>query len=58
MKPDEAIWAWSEEVTGDTRFGTVAKVREKVDAFFAGLAERTSEVKNGAAGNCKPRPMP
>jgi len=32
-------------VTADICFGTAAKVREKVDAFFAGLAERTSEVK-------------
>ncbi len=44
--PDEAIWDWiREEVTADTCFGTAAKVREKVDAFFAGLVERTSEVK-------------
>ena len=44
--PDEAIWAWvREEVTANTCFGTAAKVREKVDAFFAGLAERTTEVK-------------
>jgi transposase len=46
FNPDEAIWAWvREEVTADICFGTAAKVREKVDAFFAGLAERTSEVK-------------
>ena len=44
--PDEAIWDWvRQEVTANTCFGTAAKVREKVDAFFAGLAERTSEVK-------------
>jgi len=46
FNPDEAIWAWvREEVTADICFGTAAKVREKVDAFFAGLAARTSEVK-------------
>ena len=44
--PDEAIWDWiREEVTANTCFGTAAKVREKVDAFFAGVAERTTEVK-------------
>jgi len=43
---DEAIWDWvREEATANTCFGTAAKVREKVDAFFAGLAERTTEVK-------------
>jgi transposase len=45
FNPDEAIWDWiREEVTANTCFGTAAKVREKVDAFFAGLAERTVEV--------------
>ena len=44
--PDEAIWDWiREDVTADTCFGTAAKVREKVDAFFVGLAERAAEVK-------------
>jgi transposase len=44
--PDEAIWDWvREEVTANTCFGTVAKVREKVDAFFASLANRATEVK-------------
>jgi len=44
--PDEAIWDWvRDEATGNTCFGTAAKVREKVDAFFAGLAERAKEVK-------------
>jgi transposase len=43
---DEAIWDWiREEVTANTCFGTAAKVREKVDAFFAGLVERTTEVQ-------------
>jgi hypothetical protein len=32
-------------VTANTCFGTAAKVREKVDAFFAGLAERAGEVQ-------------
>ena len=46
FNPDEAIWDWvREEVTANTCFGTAAKVREKVDAFFAELAERTAEVK-------------
>jgi transposase len=44
--PDEAIWDWiREDVTADICFGTAAKVREKVDAFFAGLTERAAEVK-------------
>jgi transposase len=44
--PDEAIWDWiREEVTANTCFGTAIKVREQVDAFFAGLAGRTTEVK-------------
>lgn len=43
--PDEAIWDWvREEVTANTCFGTATKVREKVDAFFVGLAARTAEV--------------
>ncbi len=45
FNPDEAIWEWvREEVTANTCFGTAEKVREKVDAFFAGLAERAAEV--------------
>jgi transposase len=45
FNPDEAIWDWiREEVTANTCFGTAAKVREKVDAFFAGLAEHGAEV--------------
>jgi transposase len=45
FNPDEAIWDWvREEVTANTCFGTATKVREKVDAFFVGLAERTTEV--------------
>jgi hypothetical protein len=44
--PYEAIWDWvREEVTANTCFGTAAKVREKVDAFLASLAARTTEVK-------------
>ena len=44
--PDEAIWDWArEEVTANICFGTAAKVREQMDLFFAGLAERTAEVK-------------
>jgi transposase len=42
---DEAIWAWVRaEVTANTCFGTQAKVREAVGAFFQGLADRTDEV--------------
>jgi len=45
FNPDEAIWEWvREEVTANTCFGTAAKVCEKVDAFFAGLAQRATEV--------------
>jgi transposase len=43
---DEAIWDWiREEVTANTRFGTKAKGRAHVDAFFRGLTARTEEVK-------------
>lgn len=43
---DEAIWDWvREEATANTCFGTAAKVRETVDAFFAELAQRKAEVK-------------
>jgi hypothetical protein len=46
FNPDEAIWDWArEEVTANTCFGTKAKVRAKLDPFFAALAERTAEVK-------------
>jgi transposase len=46
FNPDEAIWDWiREDVTANICFGTAAKVREKIDAFFAGLTERTAEVK-------------
>jgi transposase len=45
FNPDEAIWDWvREEVTANTCFGTAIKVREKVDAFFVGLAARAVEV--------------
>ena len=45
FNPDEAIWDWvREEATANTCFGTAAKVREKVDAFFVGLAARADEV--------------
>jgi transposase len=43
---DEAIWDWiREEVTANTCFGTAAKVQEKVDGFFAGLAQRMAEAQ-------------
>jgi transposase len=42
---DEAIWGWIRaEVTANTCFGTTAKVREAVGAFFQGLVDRTDEV--------------
>lgn len=34
-----------EEVTANTCFGTTAKVREQVDAFFRRIADRAAEVK-------------
>jgi transposase len=44
FNPDEAVWEWvCEEATANTCFGTAAKVRDKVDAFFASLAKRTAE---------------
>jgi transposase len=47
FNPDEAIWDWArEEVTANTCFSTAAKVREKMHAFFAGLADRTAEVQS------------
>ena len=58
FNPDEAIWDWVRaEVTANTCFGTAATVREKVDAFFSGLAERARRSSSAAAGNCRPRPM-
>jgi transposase len=46
FNPDEAIWDWiREDVTANICFGKAAKVREKVDAFFAGLANHAAEVK-------------
>lgn len=46
FNPDEAIWDWiREEVTANTCFGTAAKVREKVDAFWVGMADRAAEVR-------------
>lgn len=46
FNPDEAIWDWiREDVTANTCFGKATKVREHVDAFFAGLAQRTDEVQ-------------
>jgi transposase len=44
---DEHIWGWVRaEVTANTCFGTTAKVREKVGAFFHGLTNRTDEVQH------------
>lgn len=45
FNPDEAIWDWiREDVTANTCWGTAKKVQQKVDVFFAGLAQRTTEV--------------
>jgi len=42
---DEAIWGWvREEVTANTCFGSAAKVREAVGAFFRTLPDRADEV--------------
>ncbi len=42
----EPLWDWiRDEVTANTCFGTAATVRAHVDPFFAGLANRTEEVK-------------
>jgi transposase len=52
FNPDEAIWDWvREEVTANTCFGKADRVREKVDAFFAGLPERAEEVKHRCRRN-------
>jgi transposase len=46
FNPDEGIWDWvREDVTTNRCFGTAAKVRESLDAFFERLATRTTEVK-------------
>jgi transposase len=43
---DEHIWQWVRaEVTANTCFGTKAKVREHVDAFFRDLSARAAEVR-------------
>ena len=56
FNPDEAIWDWiREDVTANTCFGTAAKVRDKVDAFFAHLAahlpDHAPEVKRRCRRN-------
>jgi transposase len=46
FNPDEAIWDWiREDVTANTCFGSVAKVRAAVDRFFEGLSDRTAEAQ-------------
>jgi len=46
FNPDEAIWDWiREDITANTCFGTAAKVREKIDAFFTQLTQRAAEVQ-------------
>jgi transposase len=52
FNPDEAIWDWiREDVTANTCFRRAAKVREKVDAFFAGLDKRAAEVQQRCRRN-------
>jgi transposase len=52
FNPDEAIWDWiREDVTANTCFGKAAHVRQKVDAFFAALPERSAEVKQRCRRN-------
>jgi putative transposase len=42
---DEAIWNWvRQEVTANHCFGTQGKLHEALAKFFAGLAQRTTEV--------------
>lgn len=43
---DEAIWKWARaEVTANTCWGTAERLRAELDRFFAGLADRTDEVR-------------
>jgi transposase len=43
---DEHVWQWVRaEVTANTCFGTAAKVRAQVDAFFRDLGSRAAEVR-------------
>lgn len=43
----EASWAWArEEIAAYTCLGAKAKGREKVGAFFGGLAERPAAVRS------------
>ena len=52
FNPDEAIWDWiREDVTANICFGTAAKVRETVDAFFAQLPKRAAEVQRRCRRN-------
>jgi transposase len=46
LNAGEMIWDWArEEAMANVCFGTAAKARERLDPFFAGLAERTAEVQ-------------
>lgn len=46
FNPDEAIWQWiREDVTANTCFDKASYVRQRVDAFFAALPQRSAEVK-------------
>jgi transposase len=49
---DEHVWQWVRaEVTANTCFGTTAKVREHVDAFFRDLGTRAAEVRQRCRTN-------
>ena len=47
FNPDQASWDWMREdvPANNVCYGTAAKVREKVDAFCAGLAERQADAE-------------
>jgi transposase len=52
FNPDEAVWDWvREDVTANICFGTAAKVRDKIDAFFAALASHAADVKRRCRRN-------
>ena len=47
INANEAVWDWArEEVTANECLGTKAKVQEKMDEFFGGLAHRKDEVRH------------
>src|SRR5437870_1150910 len=57
FNPDEHVWGWVRaEVTANTCFGTTARVREKVGAFFR--AWPIGLMKSNAAAKPSSRPKP